>query len=233
VIGLQVQDRSTSVVTLGVTPGSAPLVVLETRSGVRPASRRATLGLYHFAILLPDRVALGRFLAHLGRLGEYAGMSDHLVSEALYLSDPDGLGIEVYADRTRSLWEYPGGQLAMATKPLDVQDLLASGGTTPWTGLPEGTVIGHERACCSGSSRCLRPAMPRPLRAASRRPATPPTRSREGGRQPIPGARPCTSSRSERRQAAGRRAFAAGSGRPLSGMKKTKCKRLTTKEGDQ
>jgi len=143
VIGLQVQDRSTSVVTLGVTPGSAPLVVLETRSGVRPASRRATLGLYHFAILLPDRVALGRFLAHLGRLGEYAGMSDHLVSEALYLSDPDGLGIEVYADRTRSLWEYPGGQLAMATKPLDVQDLLASGGTTPWTGLPEGTVIGH------------------------------------------------------------------------------------------
>jgi len=74
VIGLQVQNRSTSVVTLGVTAGSAPLVVLETRSGVRPASRRSTLGLYHFAILLPDRVALGR--AGQAQAGDRAGSGD-------------------------------------------------------------------------------------------------------------------------------------------------------------
>ena len=143
VIGLHVQQRSRTLVTLGVGAGSASLVVLETREGVRPAARRATLGLYHFAILLPDRASLGRFLAHLSAIGAYAGMSDHLVSEALYLSDPDGLGIEVYADRPRETWTYDGRQLAMATNPLNAGDLIAAGGGVAWDGAPEGTVIGH------------------------------------------------------------------------------------------
>ena len=77
------------------------LVELHERPGAAPVPRRGRLGLYHYAILLPDRAALGRFLRHLSDIGERAGMSDHFVSEALYLTDPDGLGIEVYADRPR------------------------------------------------------------------------------------------------------------------------------------
>jgi catechol 2,3-dioxygenase len=105
--------------------------------------RRGRLGLYHFAILLPDRSALGRFLRHLGELGERAGMADHLVSEALYLSDPDGLGIEVYADRPRASWQQHDGQLVMATESLDTAGLLGAAGPEPWSGLPAGTAIGH------------------------------------------------------------------------------------------
>jgi catechol 2,3-dioxygenase len=116
---------------------------LHERPGARPVPRRGRLGLYHFAILLPDRAALGRFLRHLGETDVPAGTSDHLVSVAIYLSDPDGLGIEVYADRPRDTWEYEGGQLVMATNPLDVSGLLAAAGPDRWTGAPAGTVIGH------------------------------------------------------------------------------------------
>jgi catechol 2,3-dioxygenase len=93
----------------------APLVVLEERAGTRPIGINSRLGLYHFAILLPDRAALGRFLAHLASTGTRIGSSDHLVSEALYLRDPDGLGIEVYRDRPRSEWQMANGELAMAS----------------------------------------------------------------------------------------------------------------------
>jgi catechol 2,3-dioxygenase len=101
-----------------------PLVELQTRIGVTPA-RRGAFGLYHFAILLPDRPALGRFAAHITSLGIRVGMADHLVSESLYLWDPDGLGIEVYADRPRSAWKRNGRQLAMATDPLDIDSVIA------------------------------------------------------------------------------------------------------------
>ena len=80
------------------------IVELHEKPGVQPVARRGHIGLYHFAILLPDRAALGRFVRHLAEIGAYAGMSDHFVSEAVYLQDPDGLGIEVYADRPRSDW---------------------------------------------------------------------------------------------------------------------------------
>ena len=119
-----------------------PLLRLETHPGVYAAPRRATLWLYHFAILLPDRAALGRFVAHLAALGVAAGMSDHLVSEAIYLTDPDGLGIEVYADRPRSQWRYRGPQLVMATEPLATRDLVAVA-AVPWSGMPAGTTMGH------------------------------------------------------------------------------------------
>ena len=105
--------------------------------------RRGRLGLYHFAILVPDRAALGRFLAHLETIGAYAGMSDHYVSEAIYLTDPDGLGIEVYADRPRSAWRHVDRQLQMTTVPLDAASVVRSGKGAPWTGMPAGTVIGH------------------------------------------------------------------------------------------
>ena len=143
VLGLRLLEQSTTGATLGAAGGSTSLVELHERAGAKPVSRRGRLGLYHFAILLPERAALGRFVDHLGRLGEYAGMSDHLVSEAVYLTDPDGLGIEVYADRPRSSWRTQEQQLVMATEPLDRADLVRAGGGEPWTGMPAGTVLGH------------------------------------------------------------------------------------------
>jgi len=88
--------------------------------------RRGRLGLFHFAILLPDRPSLGRLVTHLNEIGAYAGMSDHLVSEAIYLRDPDGNGLELYRDRPESEWpKGPDGRLAMSTQPLDLEKLLS------------------------------------------------------------------------------------------------------------
>ena len=143
VLGLRLLRRGQGTAVLGDVSGATPLVELHERPGARPVPRRGRLGLYHFAILLPDRAALGRFLRHLGEIGERAGMSDHLVSEAIYLTDPDGLGIEVYADRPRQAWRHEGRQLAMTTEPLDVDDVLQAGGGEPWSGMPAGTVLGH------------------------------------------------------------------------------------------
>jgi catechol 2,3-dioxygenase len=119
------------------------LIDLRECPGAMPATRRPHLGLFHFAILLPDRASLGRFVRHLSEVGERAGAGDHLVSEAFYLTDPDGLGIEVYADRPRDTWRRQGRELMMATDPVDVRGLLREAGDTPWTGMPAGTVMGH------------------------------------------------------------------------------------------
>jgi len=73
----------------------------------------------------------------------HVGASNHLVSEALYLRDPDGLGIEIYADRPRSQWRYAAGQLEMASDPLDMADVVAAAGGEKWSGMPRGTVMGH------------------------------------------------------------------------------------------
>ncbi|MBA3318673.1 MAG: VOC family protein [Gemmatimonadales bacterium] len=143
VLGLGVLESTGDQAALVAQQGETPLIELNQLRGATPVPRRGRLGLYHFALLLPDRASLGRFLAHLGPLGEYAGMSDHLVSEALYLTDPDGLGIEVYADRPRASWRMRGRALAMATDPLDVDDLVRAGEERPWTGLPTSTRMGH------------------------------------------------------------------------------------------
>ncbi|HLM69373.1 MAG TPA: VOC family protein, partial [Longimicrobium sp.] len=143
VLGFRVAEQSPGRAMVAAHGDGAPLVVLHEKRGVAPVPRRGRLGLYHWAILLPDRAALGRFVAHLAQVGERAGASDHLVSEALYLQDPDGLGIEVYADRPRTSWNTQGGQLVMATEPLDLQSLVHAAGGEAWTGMPAGTVIGH------------------------------------------------------------------------------------------
>ncbi len=143
VIGLRVLERNTSRAILGVAEDDTPLVGLRERAGATPVPRRGRLGLYHFAILLPDRASLGRFLAHLAEIGQQPGMADHVVSEAIYLTDPDGLGIEVYADRPRSSWRTQQGSIAIATLPLDAEDLVRAGGGEPWTEVPKGTRIGH------------------------------------------------------------------------------------------
>jgi len=146
VIGLERHAMGEGLATLGAADGRA-LVVLHEKRGIKPAPRRGAFGLYHFAILLPDRPSLGRFAAHLATLNVPVGMADHLVSEALYLTDPDGLGIEVYADRPRASWKHrgtgPGAELAMTSDALDIQHVIAAGGRLPWDGIPAGTTMGH------------------------------------------------------------------------------------------
>ena len=141
-IGLRVHDRDGDRARVGV--GGEDLLVLVEQPGARPA--RGHTGLYHFALLVPERVDLARFLAHAGRdRVPLVGLSDHFVSEAIYLSDPDEHGIEVYWDRPRSVWEGKVGE-TLTTLPLDVDDLLREVGDpagAPFDGLPEGTVMGH------------------------------------------------------------------------------------------
>ena len=123
--------------------GTDGRTLISLREGARGPLRGRRLGLYHFAILLPDRAALGRALEHLVRNGMQPGASDHLVSEALYITDPDGLGIEIYRDRPRAEWTQTGRQLNMATDPLDFDGVLNSGAGKEWSGMPSGTVVGH------------------------------------------------------------------------------------------
>ena len=142
VVGLRVLREGSSGAVLAAADDERPLIELRERRGARPVPRRGRLGLFHVAILLPDRRALGRVLRNLGELGVQPGMSDHFVSEALYLWDPDGLGLEIYADRPRSIWRADGKQLYMTTEPLDVAGVLAEADDAP-PALPRGTVIGH------------------------------------------------------------------------------------------
>ncbi len=143
VLGLSVLERDDTSAMLGTVAGATPLVRLTERATARPMMQQGRLGLYHYAILLPDRPSLARFALHLAEIGARAGASDHLVSEALYLRDPDGLGIEVYADRPRNTWRAVDRQLAMATDPLDFEGLLTTTGSERWIGMPAGTAMGH------------------------------------------------------------------------------------------
>ena len=143
VLGLRVIRRTVDSVSLGPFGEDREIVHLHQLKSARPVPRRGLLGLYHFAILLPYRAPLGRFVAHLAEIGAHAGMSDHFVSEAVYLTDPDGLGIEVYADRPRDTWRYDERQLYMTTNHLDVDGLIAAAHGEQWTGMPAGTVLGH------------------------------------------------------------------------------------------
>lgn len=143
VLGFRVVSERPGVAVLGSSGSDDAIVELHERPGAAPVPRRGRLGLYHFAILLPDRASLGRFVAHLAELGLRAGMSDHFVSEAVYLQDPDGLGIEVYADRPRESWKHEDRQVVMVTEPLNVRDLVAAGAGGSWEGMPSGTLIGH------------------------------------------------------------------------------------------
>jgi catechol 2,3-dioxygenase len=141
-IGLRVHERADGRAALGT--GGEDLLVLREEPGARPS--RGYAGLYHFALLVPERADLARWLAHAAREQvPLVGMSDHFVSEAIYLSDPDEHGIEVYWDRPREVWE---GQVAerMTTLPLDVGDLFGAIGdprTEPFDALAGGTVMGH------------------------------------------------------------------------------------------
>lgn len=141
-VGLRALDHSDARVSLGTA--ERELLVLVEEPGARPSD--GYTGLYHFALLVPERAELAAWLAHAARdRVALTGLSDHFVSEALYLRDPDGHGIEIYWDRPRETWE---GQVAerMTTVPLDVDSLLAEvagDGEAPFEGLPAGTTMGH------------------------------------------------------------------------------------------
>jgi catechol 2,3-dioxygenase len=128
---------------LGAPGDEAVLLELREKAGVRSLPRRGRLGIYHFAVLLPTRQDLGRFLRHATALGVDVGSSEHLVSEALYLVDPDGISVEVYRDRPRAEWPYRDSEIVAGILPLDREGVLAAAGDEPWRGLPAGTTNGH------------------------------------------------------------------------------------------
>ena len=138
-IGLTLLERGGGIASLGAR--DLALLELREQPGISPV-RRAT-GLYHFALLLPSRADLGDALEHFVRArAPIGGFADHAVSEAIYLTDPDGHGIEVYRDRPRAEWVYPGGRLKMTTDPLDFDGILAARhGDRPV--MPTGTMMGH------------------------------------------------------------------------------------------
>ncbi|HEX2409987.1 MAG TPA: VOC family protein [Solirubrobacteraceae bacterium] len=140
-IGLKALADGGDTVTLGA---DTPLVELIGDPGAPPAPPGST-GLFHLAILAPDRRELARSIQRVVGSGErFTGASDHFVSEALYLRDPEGNGIEIYRDRPREEWGYgPDGQLRMGTVALDLHDVLREMPQDEDRGMPDGTIMGH------------------------------------------------------------------------------------------
>lgn len=140
VLGLQLLSGDGETALLGA--GERPLIELRADPAARRRGPREA-GLFHTAFLLPDRRDLGAWLQMASETRvPVAGASDHGVSEAIYLSDPEGNGIEIYTDRPRDSWRREGDGVAMITDPLDFDSLLRAA-EAPWRGAPEGTVIGH------------------------------------------------------------------------------------------
>jgi len=138
VVGLDVLEQGAGRASLGAD--STELLGLVEQPGAQPSD--GYTGLFHFALLVPDRPSLARWLTHAVRDEvPLTGLSDHYVSEAIYLRDPDRHGIEIYADRPRELWEGRVGE-RMTTEPLDVKDLLGEA-DGDFDGMPAGTSMGH------------------------------------------------------------------------------------------
>lgn len=141
VLGLTVIETDDHRVTLGT--GSTALLELVGDPALASRDNRQA-GLFHTAFLMPTRADLARWLIHAIAAGvRIQGASDHIVSEAIYLADPEGNGIEVYVDRPISNWHGADGHIRMSTDPLDVQNLLQAAGSTEWSGYPTGGIIGH------------------------------------------------------------------------------------------
>lgn len=142
IIGLDLLENAGNTAVLGVD--SSPIVRLEARPNGK--QYKNAVGLYHLAILLPSREALGQWLKHYieksGRMVDGAG--DHFVSEALYLSDPEGNGIEIYRDRPRDTWQFaPDGTVVMGTVAVDLPAVIGAADPAPFSGMPTGTTLGH------------------------------------------------------------------------------------------
>jgi catechol 2,3-dioxygenase len=168
VLGLQVERESGG--SLALAPrradakesdvtGLRELIVLEERPGIsRRPMRPRTTGLYHVALLVPSRKELGRTLLALGQSGyPLRGMSDHAVSESFYLDDPDGNGLEIYADRPRERWPIQNGVVQMTVDPMDVDGVIAAGveQSELWNGLAPETIVGHLHVTVSDMERSV------------------------------------------------------------------------------
>ncbi|GAC42012.1 VOC family protein [Paenibacillus popilliae] len=142
ILGFKVLEQSCTSTVL-TADGITPLVTLEQPDSIQPRNLRKT-GLYHIAFLLPSRSELADILQYFIQIGyPLQGASDHDVSEALYLADPEGNGIEIYADRSPDTWSWKGGQVGMATVALQADSLLHEATGRSWTAMPSGTIIGH------------------------------------------------------------------------------------------
>jgi catechol 2,3-dioxygenase len=151
-LGFEIRRDEGSVI--GLTPEGSyeeMLTLREVKGLARRPRHPRTAGLYHVAWLVPGRPELARALQGLAAARyPLTGASDHAVSESLYLDDPDGNGVEIYADRPRDRWIWENGRVHMTVDPLDLDGLLKESGASPqwdatqeWKGLPTGTVIGH------------------------------------------------------------------------------------------
>jgi catechol 2,3-dioxygenase-like lactoylglutathione lyase family enzyme len=164
VLGLAVMERSAASAVLGA--GGVKLLVLEARPDAANEARTAA-GLYHTAFLMPTRKDLARWLvnAAIHRV-PLSGFADHLVSESVYLDDPEGNGIEVYADRDPTLWKWSDGAVAMATDQLDIDNLVRSP-------IPRSaTTRMRPMACASGMCICASAISPRPTASTAARSAS-------------------------------------------------------------
>lgn len=143
IVGLEQLSADGETIVLGAK--DRPLLVIEGDKAARPDDPRSA-GLFHTAFLLPSRADLGRWINFAAeRQIPIDGASDHLVSEALYLTDPEGNGIEIYADRMPTEWQWNGSQIAMATQRLDIAGVPGSvpAGDPGWNGAPENSIVGH------------------------------------------------------------------------------------------
>jgi catechol 2,3-dioxygenase len=160
VLGLGIAREDGSKVALAPRSSPRELILLEERPGIRRRpSRPVMTGLYHVALLVPSRAELGRALLGLNQ-AQYPlrGMSDHAVSESLYLDDPDGNGLEIYADRPRAQWPIRDGVVQMTVEPMDVEGVISAAQpvSLPWRGLPAGTVVGHVHFTVADLERAVR-----------------------------------------------------------------------------
>lgn len=141
IIGLKVLEKTAKKVVFTAN-GENPLLVIEQPENIIP-KRMQTTGLYHFALLLPKREDLANIVRHFAKNGIRFASGDHLVSEAIYLNDPDGNGIEIYVDRDPSTWNWQDGEVEMTTDPVDFDNLLLETTDIEWRGMPEDTLMGH------------------------------------------------------------------------------------------
>ncbi|TIS87667.1 VOC family protein [Mesorhizobium sp.] len=143
VVGLQELSRAGGTITLGAA--NRPLLDIEADAAAKPDDPHSA-GLFHTAFLLPSRADLGRWINHaIANKIAIEGASDHLVSEALYLTDPEGNGIEIYADRRPQDWKWNGDKIAMATERLNIPAVVAEvpAGDAGWQGAAENSIVGH------------------------------------------------------------------------------------------
>lgn len=155
VIGFKLLDRTGDYAVMGV---DSPVIILKHKPGAVRQPAFST-GLYHVAILLPSRVDLAHAIMHLAQIRyPMEGYSDHNVSEAFYLADPDGNGLEIYRDKPRSAWNFINGQLAMANAPIDLDDFFGELGDNPppFEGLAVGTRVGHMHLRVGNTDRAVK-----------------------------------------------------------------------------